>query len=460
MHRRTFARHVVMIAALAVLMLGLTGCNYLKYRYEDFIEINDLGFTFTKTPQFSAYINCPTVIPIGYGKVDGYFVGFGQGKTGIMRHKHDVSGMLFWGKESSSYTAFDESEADTLSVQDVGLLGLTMHNETAKKKPVCIHYLHLGWMGVVWNLRWADIPDFFLGFAGLDFQQDDGPDGGFWFWKTDEPKPVRPKQPPTRIAALAPEAIPPAEASVTRRHAPDPFAVAGPPLGTGTPAAPLPNTPTGIPAAPLPELASGIPAAPLPETGPERTVVAAAHAPSIPDMVKAEKPVEKPVKRYAPLPTDASAFVAQVPDEKPVAVETVLAPTAETPEMTVLRALPVVYVVERGDTLVGIARKHYGDSMLWRKVYDANRSTIENPNGIWPGMKLVMPSGPEPKPTETIVARTYTVKSGDTFYGVARQVYGTGTKWRMLYDANRDTLDLTGAGRLSPGMVLRVPDVN
>ncbi|MBQ8851511.1 MAG: 5'-nucleotidase C-terminal domain-containing protein, partial [Oscillibacter sp.] len=34
-------------------------------------------------------------------------------------------------------------------------------------------------------------------------------------------------------------------------------------------------------------------------------------------------------------------------------------------------------------------------------------------------------------------ANTYTVQAGDSLWSIAREVYGTGTKWSVLYDANR-----------------------
>ena len=51
----------------------------------------------------------------------------------------------------------------------------------------------------------------------------------------------------------------------------------------------------------------------------------------------------------------------------------------------------------------------------------------------------------------------YTVQSGDTLWSIAasRGVYGDATKWRLLYDANRDVLK--SPDRLKAGMSLRIP---
>lgn len=48
-----------------------------------------------------------------------------------------------------------------------------------------------------------------------------------------------------------------------------------------------------------------------------------------------------------------------------------------------------VYVVAKGDTLWGIARKYYGDGSLCYKL--ASRNGIKNANLIYPGQKITIP---------------------------------------------------------------------
>jgi hypothetical protein len=55
---------------------------------------------------------------------------------------------------------------------------------------------------------------------------------------------------------------------------------------------------------------------------------------------------------------------------------------------------PKIYVVKKGDSLWKIAQNSniYGDGSKWRQIYEANKKLIgKNPNGIKPGMKLVIP---------------------------------------------------------------------
>jgi len=49
------------------------------------------------------------------------------------------------------------------------------------------------------------------------------------------------------------------------------------------------------------------------------------------------------------------------------------------------------YVVRKGDTLSEIAEKHYGHANEWRKIFEANRDQIEDPDLIHPGQTLRLP---------------------------------------------------------------------
>jgi nucleoid-associated protein YgaU len=50
------------------------------------------------------------------------------------------------------------------------------------------------------------------------------------------------------------------------------------------------------------------------------------------------------------------------------------------------------YTVEAGDTLSHIALKYYGNQFRWDKIYEANKPAMENPNYIYVGQRLLIPS--------------------------------------------------------------------
>ena len=49
------------------------------------------------------------------------------------------------------------------------------------------------------------------------------------------------------------------------------------------------------------------------------------------------------------------------------------------------------YIVRRGDTLSKISAKYYGSAGQWRKILEANKQTLTNPDKLTPGQKLIIP---------------------------------------------------------------------
>jgi nucleoid-associated protein YgaU len=68
------------------------------------------------------------------------------------------------------------------------------------------------------------------------------------------------------------------------------------------------------------------------------------------------------------------------------------APTASVPQPTAPPAAAArTYVVVSGDSLSRIAKREYGDANEWRRIYEANRNIIKNPDLIYPGQVLRIP---------------------------------------------------------------------
>ena len=53
------------------------------------------------------------------------------------------------------------------------------------------------------------------------------------------------------------------------------------------------------------------------------------------------------------------------------------------------------YTVAKGDTLSHIAQEHYGKASKWKVIFDANRDQLDNPDKIFPGQVLKIPPLPE-----------------------------------------------------------------
>jgi nucleoid-associated protein YgaU len=49
------------------------------------------------------------------------------------------------------------------------------------------------------------------------------------------------------------------------------------------------------------------------------------------------------------------------------------------------------YVVVKGDNLSKIAKREYGNASAWKRIFEANRDVLHDPDKIKPGQKLKIP---------------------------------------------------------------------
>jgi nucleoid-associated protein YgaU len=97
--------------------------------------------------------------------------------------------------------------------------------------------------------------------------------------------------------------------------------------------------------------------------------------------------------------------------------------------------------------------------MIFRKKKKADFSDVRS------GSSSTAPAQPQaaPAPQESAApaapaapaARTYTVAKGDTLSAIAQSQYGAASKWRVIFEANRDKI--SDPDRIQPGQVLTIP---
>lgn len=68
---------------------------------------------------------------------------------------------------------------------------------------------------------------------------------------------------------------------------------------------------------------------------------------------------------------------------------------------------------------------------------------------------VTLAEAPQPEASEAPDSQFYTVKSGDTLSKIAREFYGSASKFPVIFEANRPML--SNPDRIYPGQVLRIP---
>jgi nucleoid-associated protein YgaU len=88
-------------------------------------------------------------------------------------------------------------------------------------------------------------------------------------------------------------------------------------------------------------------------------------------------------KKKADFSNVASGSSSTAPRPAPTPTPATAAPNVTDREKT--------YTVVAGDTLSKIAKREYGDAAEWKRIFEANKDTIKNPDLIYPGQTFKIP---------------------------------------------------------------------
>jgi nucleoid-associated protein YgaU len=133
------------------------------------------------------------------------------------------------------------------------------------------------------------------------------------------------------------------------------------------------------------------------------------------------------------------------------------------------------YSIQPGESLAAIARREYGDEKLWRRLAELNADRIRDADIVPAGVTIRLPpraelTGTAPSQTPSAAPdrastpadrpagprfETYTFKSGDSLSKVAARLLGSGKKWNVLYELNRDVI--RNPDNVPAGTTIRVP---
>lgn len=142
-----------------------------------------------------------------------------------------------------------------------------------------------------------------------------------------------------------------------------------------------------------------------------------------------------------------------VTEEKPATeakpVQEAVAPNGDQYEVT----------IQLGDTVGLLSVRYYGDYTMINEIYAANKAYFaKTGDKLNKGDTLVLPKAPTcqvPEASETV--KVYTVKAGDTLATIAYKFYKDGSKYNVIFEANKDKL--AKASLIYEGQILAIPVV-
>lgn len=158
----------------------------------------------------------------------------------------------------------------------------------------------------------------------------------------------------------------------------------------------------------------------------------------------AKEPTSQPAKRVGLAFNERARKTLKPNSPAKVAID--LKPHAYVGLRAKTATAQTTYVVKRGDTLFGIAEKHYGRGPMWTQIARANPGL--KPSRLRVGQKLTIPARSKvvalydglTKATAlraTKGTRPYKVAKGDSFYSIALEKLGAGDRWPELFKMNK-----------------------
>lgn len=182
-------------------------------------------------------------------------------------------------------------------------------------------------------------------------------------------------------------------------------------------------------------------------------------------------------------PPAAQPTVGSNPTTNPQPTTVPPTPVAGDAKLTSMKtddAAVETHKVQPGDTFAKLAESYYGDAKLEQFLKESNKD-LGDPRRLSVGMIVKIPpkpgvgsskqakkeskdandtkdaAKPAAEKSRSTGAKTYTVKSGDSFYSIAKAQLGNSARWKQLYALNKKTVD-NDPTNLRPGQVLKLPE--
>ena len=134
--------------------------------------------------------------------------------------------------------------------------------------------------------------------------------------------------------------------------------------------------------------------------------------------------------------------------------------------------MPKKYIVRKGDSLAGIAKKFYGDELGNKlanveNIFKANSKILKSIDELSVGQELIIPSllssetGTKTPPAviadsaESTEFSEYAVEENDSLWYIAEKFLGDGARYKEIAKLNSNII--RDENNLTVGMLLRLP---
>jgi len=180
----------------------------------------------------------------------------------------------------------------------------------------------------------------------------------------------------------------------------------------------------------------------------------------------------EPIKNVPSTPADTPALSSPAPGTPVAASKPQPSGTPLESKLDLGKAAVDTHRVQPGDSLASLAQTYYGNSKYSTFLAESNPG-ISDPAKLTLGATVKIPPLPQDIDTRmsnatstkatpaasgnTASKRTYKVKSGDSFYKIAKEQLGNAERWKELLELNK-TLVHGDPTQLQPGQTLVLPD--
>ena len=176
-----------LFALLTIAAMMATSCSYMHDRGKDAMRMFDIGITVSPIckPGVAVYASIPGSIAAGGSYVDGgKFFGIGNNQAGWLDYQNTSYGVVLWGSSKQGAGEFNaddiyQARDDQRDLTERPRFNTGPVRDIAEGNQVpcpgfieCDKFVHIGYVGVLFNCRFLRMLNFVVGWTTLDIMGD------------------------------------------------------------------------------------------------------------------------------------------------------------------------------------------------------------------------------------------------------------------------------------------------